>query len=139
FTLSLSALFKVILFAFFSTAIIFTCCGLLYLRYLLKIGDVVTFVHQIFWSGAGLTWFFIFCDIGNGVTARYEDVSDALYDTSITLLNLGLAKQLPLIMNNAQSPVKMRALMNVECTRETFKKLCNGSYSYFTILSQFNR
>lgn len=84
---------------------------------------MLTFVHQLIMTMSALTWFFIFCINGNAVTSRYEDVADALYDSSYELLTLGLAKHLPVIINNAQNPVKMRALMNIECTRETFKKV----------------
>lgn len=84
---------------------------------------MLTFVHQVFLSISALTWFFIFCIVGNEVTTRYENVGDAFYDSSYELLTLGQAKYLPFIINNAQKSVKMRALMNIECTRETFKKV----------------
>lgn len=86
-------------------------------------GDWVGFIHQIALTGSATTWFFEFCEFGNDVTSHFADVNDALYDASIALLNLGMAKHQPFIMNNAQNPVKMRSLMNIECTRELFKKV----------------
>lgn len=81
------------------------------------------FVHQFFILMTALTWFFIFCINGNELNNAYEDVNSALYNCSYALLNLGLGKHLPFIMHNTQRPVRMRALMNVECMGETFKKV----------------
>lgn len=84
---------------------------------------MATLANQIILCAASLLWFFSFCTFGDNVTNRYEDVTESLYDCSYALLCLGMGKHLLVAMNNGQNPVKMKAMMNIECTRECFKKV----------------
>lgn len=87
-------------------------------------GEFVKFVFASFMLMGALTWFYLFCNVGQLLTSRYGAIEEVLNDCLYNLLcQEGIRKYLPVLFQNAQRPVRMRGLMNIECTRETFMKV----------------
>lgn len=66
---------------------------------------------------------FIFCYFGDGVTTRFHDVNDLMYECSWRLLPVNLRKELPMILAAAQNPAHLRGFANLNCSCEVFKKV----------------
>lgn len=87
----------------------------------------------IFWSFAVT---FLICNFGEDVTTKFIMCDRAMYECQWYRFPNEVQKMLPIIMISTQSPLIFRGFANVFCTRETFKRVANGGFSYFTVLRQ---
>lgn len=69
------------------------------------------------------TFFAILCFSGDHLTNRLAEIHNAIYSIAWNELPLDIQKLLPLLLNGTQEPDYIRGLMNVECSRESFKKV----------------
>lgn len=66
---------------------------------------------------------FIFCNCGENLTSRFNELSDAIYECEWHLFPNNIQRVLPIIMNSAQKAIILRGFGNVSCTREAFKEV----------------
>lgn len=65
------------------------------------------------------------CLVGDTATTRFEDINTTLWSCSLTQFPLHIQKTLPTILAATQKPIYMKGFMNVRCTREVLKVVCN--------------
>lgn len=68
-------------------------------------------------------WAFLFCYFGHNVSHRFMGIGDSAYDLDWHLYPLEIRKHLPLMIQAAQNPVYLQGFANVQCTRESFRKV----------------
>jgi 7tm Odorant receptor len=66
---------------------------------------------------------FIFCDLGESVTARFERFNDRLCRYKWYLLSIEMQQMYLIFVADTQQSVTLGSYGNIECTRETFKKV----------------
>lgn len=82
-------------------------------------------------------WLHLFCNSGNHLTQRFEDVADNVYmDITWYLLPNDTQKYLPLMLALAQKHVCLRGF-TVKCTRELFAVIMKKTFSFFMVLRNF--
>lgn len=89
----------------------------------LQNGDPILFLR---WFDVVVIWMctcFLLCNLGDGVTSHYANLSYSIYNKSWYLYPFKLRKYFKLIILMSQQPVHMEAFANLRCTRETFKKV----------------
>lgn len=72
----------------------------------------------IYWSFAQ---FFVICDICQRVTSHYE--IDIYTDWEWYKFPENIRRALPIAIIGNQMPIEVKGLGNIECTRDTFKKM----------------
>lgn len=74
----------------------------------------------MFWSLA-LLW--SACNLGEMLTKHFEMFDDALGQCDWYLFSIEIQRMLVIIMSNSQRPAILTGYGNIQCTRETFKKV----------------
>lgn len=64
---------------------------------------------------------FMYCEFGEHVTDRFDEINDALYECNWHLFPYKIQKMLPIIMIGIAKPVKISGFGNISFTRETLK------------------
>ncbi|XP_055306350.1 odorant receptor 94a-like [Sitodiplosis mosellana] len=85
----------------------------------------------IFWSVAQI---YLFCDFGDNVTEKFSDINDAIYECNWYSFPKEVQRIWPFVMVSAQQPLIIQGFGNIPCTRQAFKSVINGGFSYFTVL-----
>lgn len=65
----------------------------------------------------------LLCLLGDDVTIRFRQVHDSIWECSWYKFPLDTQKLLPMILMAAQKPVFIKGYMNMQCTRESVKKV----------------
>lgn len=65
----------------------------------------------------------MFCELGNQVTQRYQDLAVSVYDLDWYMLPVHLQQYFPMILCLAQKNVYLQGFGNANCTLEVFKKV----------------
>lgn len=86
-------------------------------------GDMFDLVQVILFSSTVILWLYCFCDFGNNVTQRFEDITAELYNIAWYNISLRLRKSWPFIIKVGQKPVFIRGVAGVHCTREIFMQV----------------
>lgn len=82
-------------------------------------------------------WLYLFCNSGNHLTQRFEDVADDVYmDITWYLLPNDTQKYLPLMLAIGQKHVCLRGF-TAKCTRELFAVIMKQTFSFFMVLRNF--
>lgn len=82
-------------------------------------------------------WLYLFCNSGNHLTQRFEDVADDVYmDITWYLLPNDTQKYLPLMLAIGQKQVCLRGF-TAKCTRELFAVIMKKTFSFFMVLRNF--
>lgn len=69
------------------------------------------------------------CFLGNEVTIKFAEVNDVICNCCWYKFPLNTQKLLPLTLRAAQKPVYIKGYMNVQCTRESVKKVSSSHLS----------
>lgn len=128
----------------------------------------VDIMRLMFFVMCVVIYFGIICFCGDHLASRFDEVHGAIFAMAWNELPLDVQKLLPLMLNGTQTSNYIHGFMNVQCSREAFKKvsfyeafefyrLCfvhlkrkrtdinfslqiiNASFSYFTVLRGFSR
>lgn len=82
----------------------------------------------------GFIEIFLYCVLGQMVTDQFENYNQSLGQSNWYLFPIEMQKVYILVMANAQEPSLIRGFGNIECTRETLKKVSklfeNQFYNY---------
>lgn len=81
-----------------------------------------------------LILFFLLCDYGGRATNQFTSLGDSCFKMSWYHLPANQQKYLVLMIANAERPVYLEGFV-IQCTREIFKKVRNGSI-YFLLNSK---
>lgn len=81
----------------------------------------------VFWSFA-IT--LLFCELGEIINNRFEDIAYELYQCNWYFFPIVLQRMLLNFMVGTQRPVLFRGFGNIACTRDAFKKVgfCFGFF-----------
>lgn len=90
---------------------------------LIETTDLSGILRLLFVGSSIISWLFIFCELGNQVTQRYDVLGDSIYDISWYMLPLNTQQYLPMVISIAQNSVYLRGFGSANCTREVFKKV----------------
>lgn len=74
-----------------------------------------------------VTFFAMLCFSGDHLTSRLAKIHNAIYSIAWNELPLDIQKLVPLLLNGTQEAHYIRGLMNVECSRESFKRVRSSS------------
>ncbi|XP_055309036.1 uncharacterized protein LOC129572943 [Sitodiplosis mosellana] len=85
-----------------------------------------------------LMWLFIYCYFGDEVTSRFNGIEMKNYLCNWYLLPLPLQKCLPIIILSTHKSIFLRGFGSTSCTRESFTKVVNVGFSYFTMLRRLS-
>lgn len=66
---------------------------------------------------------FIYCEIGEQVTARFDEINDTFYEMDWQLFPIATQRMMPTILMVAQNPVRFNGYGNIPAVRGTFKKV----------------
>lgn len=66
----------------------------------------------------------MFCELGEMVTDQFETFADACVQCKWYLLPIKMQLQYGTFMCGVQQPTYIRGFGNIECARETLKKVC---------------
>lgn len=69
------------------------------------------------------TQILIFCELGDRITDRFNKIPDIIYQRNWYTFPNEIQKIIPIIMMAAQKPVVLQGFLNLEFTRESFKKV----------------
>lgn len=83
-----------------------------------------------FWS---FVFLFLFCELCQNMSTQFDIYGDELYYCDWYLLTSKLQRTLLIVLTNAQQPVTIHGYGNIECTRDTFKKV---NETHFLLTSQ---
>lgn len=91
---------------------------------LIAIGDYARLVHTmnpiVFLS----FWFYLFCDSGNQLMHRFENVADDVFmDVNWYLMPTQMQKCVPMMIAAGQKKVYLQGFAGTRCTREVFMKV----------------
>ncbi|XP_031634995.1 odorant receptor 94a-like [Contarinia nasturtii] len=85
-----------------------------------------------------LMWLFIYCYFGDELTNRFDVIQNKVYLCNWYLFPLNLQKCIPMIIFSMHKPIHLQGFGSSSCTRDTFKKIVNAGFSYFTMLRQLS-
>lgn len=84
-----------------------------------------------------LTTLYIFCHFGDHFKERFEDLTDAIHRLNWYNFPISMQKDAMLMIGAAQNEVLLNGYAGTCCTRNVFKKVINTTFSYFTVLREF--
>ncbi|XP_031622113.1 odorant receptor 94b-like [Contarinia nasturtii] len=97
--------------------------------------EIFVFILMImFWTYIDL---FMVCYFGEELTTAFEELTNEIYRCEWNLFPNCVQRILPIVLQISQQPVQIKGFASFVCSRDTFKKVVNGGYSYFTILRKF--
>lgn len=82
--------------------------------------DLITAVFLISWS---LAIMFVICELGQRLTLKFEQFSDALYQCDWYSFPIEMQEMYVIMLMNAQQPVIIKGFANTLCARESFVKV----------------
>lgn len=78
--------------------------------------DIILPFVAIFWSFAQI---YLFCELGERLSKRFDEIDYELFDYEWYQWPNEIQKVLPIIMNETQTRIVLKAFGNIECSRET--------------------
>ncbi|XP_031636515.1 odorant receptor coreceptor-like [Contarinia nasturtii] len=136
----LSDIYDIIITGYYLWSLITICTTLLVIRVMMlnngKMMDILFASTMIFW--AFIQMFYI-CDLGENVTTYFSQIEDKIYSCDWYLFPMKIQKLLPIVLMSGEKPVIIQGFANLKCTRDAFKKVVQGGFSYFMTLQQFTR
>lgn len=75
----------------------------------------------MFWSFA---FIFIFCYFGQSIRGQFNQLNDVIYEFEWYLYPVEIQRMIPTILIATQNTPSLKGFGNVNCTHETFKKVC---------------
>lgn len=91
---------------------------------LIGIGDFSGILRLLFVGSSIISWLFIFCELGNKLTQRYDEFGVSIYSIAWYKLPLRLQQCIPMTILIAQNSIYLRGFGSAHCTREVFKRVC---------------
>lgn len=83
----------------------------------------------------------LFCDLGEAVSNKFDELNDVLYRSEWNTFSIGVQRTLPIILMATQQKVVPRGFGNLICFRQSFKKvnifLFHIFIKIFTVFLQF--
>lgn len=73
---------------------------------------------------SSLAALFFICEFSQDVTSDFDAFSDELYYCDWYLLTDKMQRALLILLANAQKPIVISGYFDIQCTRDTFKKVC---------------
>lgn len=87
-----------------------------------------------FWA---IVFISLLCELGKMVTNEFELFSGELNQCNWYAFPIAMQRMLLIVVVNSEQPAKLRGFGNVECTRETFKRVIGNADSFLKSVSFF--
>lgn len=65
----------------------------------------------------------MFCEFGERLSERFNIINDEILDWDVYIYPKNIQKILPIILYGTQKSVALSGFGNIQCTRDTFKKV----------------
>lgn len=96
--------------------------------------DVKQIIYLLIKISYSLVSLFMYCECGELLRVRFDELNDDIYTSGWELFPMQIQRLLPIIVINTQQPVLLWGYGGFSCTRETFKRVVNGGYSFFNLV-----
>lgn len=96
--------------------------------------DVKQIIYLLIKISYSLISLFMYCECGELLRVRFDELNDDIYKCGWELFPMHIQRLLPIIIINSQQPVLLWGYGGFSCTRETFKRVVNGGYSFFNLV-----
>lgn len=81
---------------------------------------MIRHIFLIFWSFFSIAQF---CDLGEDVSNKFDELNDVLYQSEWYTFSIGVQQTLPIILMATQQQVVPRGFGNLICFRQSFNKV----------------
>ncbi|XP_050591263.1 odorant receptor Or1-like isoform X1 [Bombus affinis] len=125
--------FRTIMFFQFYTSLCMVCFNLYQVT---QIEIDSNIIGRILFMNYSLTQIFYYCWFGNEVKLKSLELSDVIFRSDWTSLNLNVKRAFLMLMRRAMRPIEFTSIYVVSVNLESFMTLLKTSYSVFSVFQQ---